>query len=131
MSLVVQKYGGTSVADPERDQARRRRGSPRPPRPGNASCVVVSAMGDTTDELIALAAQVSPNPHPRELDMLLTAGERISMALLCDGDQRPRPRGDLVHRLAGGIVTDTTPRQGAHHRDAPGRVHEALDAGKS
>jgi aspartate kinase len=81
MSVVVQKYGGSSVADIERlrnvaDRVMRTR------REGHDVVVVVSAMGDTTDELIALARRVSPNPDRRELDMLLSAGERISMALL-------------------------------------------------
>jgi aspartate kinase len=81
MSVVVQKYGGSSVADVERlrnvaDRVMRTR------REGHDVVVVVSAMGDTTDELIALARRVSPNPDRRELDMLLSAGERIAMALL-------------------------------------------------
>src|SRR5215469_15218805 len=81
MPTVVQKYGGSSVADAskirrvaERVMATR--------RGGHDVAVVVSAMGDTTDELLALAKQVSANPDRRELDMLLTAGERIAMALL-------------------------------------------------
>ncbi|HEV2310945.1 MAG TPA: aspartate kinase, partial [Acidimicrobiia bacterium] len=82
MSLVVQKYGGTSVADPSRikavaDHIVATRQS------GAEVLVVVSAMGDTTDELERLAHDVSPSPAARELDMLLTAGERIAMALLC------------------------------------------------
>jgi aspartate kinase len=81
MAIIVQKYGGSSVADAGkiRDVARKiaaRRAQ------GDELVVVVSAMGDTTDELLALARQVSENPSRRELDMLLTAGERISMALL-------------------------------------------------
>src|SRR5438034_6267739 len=81
MSIIVQKYGGSSVADVSRlrqvaDRVVRTR------QQGHDVVVVVSAMGDTTDELLALAKQVSPNPDRRELDMLLTAGERISMALL-------------------------------------------------
>ena len=81
MAVVVQKFGGSSVADPERIQrvadrvAATRAG-------GKGVVVVVSAMGDTTDELLALARRVCENPARRELDMLLTAGERISMALL-------------------------------------------------
>jgi aspartate kinase len=81
MAIVVQKYGGSSVADP----SKLRRVAARvvdTARAGNRVCVVVSAMGDTTDELIALARQVSPAPPRRELDMLLSCGERISMALL-------------------------------------------------
>ena len=86
MALVVQKYGGSSVADAagikrvaQRIVATR--------KAGNGVVVVVSAMGDTTDELRDLANQVSPAPPGRELDMLLTAGERISRALLA----MPRP----------------------------------------
>ena len=82
MALVVQKFGGTSVADPDRiravaDHVARTR------RQGSDVVVVVSAMGKTTDELIRLAGEVSSLPAGREMDMLLTAGERISMALLC------------------------------------------------
>ncbi len=84
MTLIVQKYGGTSVADPER--IRRVAGRvARERRADRDMVVVVSAMGHTTDELLALAARVTKDArrrHPRELDMLLTAGERISMALL-------------------------------------------------
>src|SRR3954447_5477864 len=81
MAIVVQKYGGSSVAD----VTRLRRVADRvmsTKRQGHDVVVVVSAMGDTTDDLLALAKQVSNNPDRRELDMLLSAGERISMALL-------------------------------------------------
>ena len=81
MGVVVQKYGGSSVAD----AAGIKRVAQRivaTKKAGHDVCVVVSAMGDTTDELLDLAEQVSPLPPGRELDMLLTAGERISMALL-------------------------------------------------
>ncbi len=81
MGLVVQKYGGSSVADAERiKRVAERIVATR--KSGNDVCVIVSAMGDTTDELLDLAHHVSPLPPGRELDMLLTAGERISMALL-------------------------------------------------
>src|SRR5438874_389806 len=81
MALLVQKFGGTSVADPDRiravaDHVARTHGA------GNDVIVAVSAMGKSTDDLLRLAHDVSSNPHGRELDMLLTAGERISMALL-------------------------------------------------
>ncbi len=107
MSLIVQKYGGTSVADPERIRevaAHIVRGK----RAGNDVLAVVSAMGDTTDELVELADQVSPRPHPRELDMLLTAGERISMALL---SMAINDQGEPAQSFTGsqaGIVTDTS-----------------------
>ncbi|MFM2152947.1 MAG: hypothetical protein RL199_1382, partial [Pseudomonadota bacterium] len=81
MSVIVQKYGGSSVASPEKiKRVARRIASAR--EAGHQVCVVVSAMGDTTDELLQLARQVTEKPERRELDMLLTAGERISMALL-------------------------------------------------
>lgn len=81
MPIVVQKYGGTSVADAERIRAVAAR-AVATQKSGNSVVVVVSAMGKSTDELITLASEVTPNSHPREMDMLLTAGERISMALL-------------------------------------------------
>ena len=81
MGLIVQKYGGSSVADAEGLKRVANR-IVATKRAGHQVVVVVSAMGDTTDELIDLANQVSPLPNGRELDMLLTAGERISMALL-------------------------------------------------
>ena len=81
MGIVVQKYGGSSVADAEGIKRVAQR-IVDAKRDGHDVVVVVSAMGDSTDELIELAEQVSPIPPPRELDMLLTAGERISMALL-------------------------------------------------
>ena len=81
MGLVVQKYGGSSVADAEGiKRVAKRIVDTR--KAGHEVVVAVSAMGDTTDELVDLAQQVSPLPGGRELDMLLTAGERISMALL-------------------------------------------------
>ena len=81
MSVIVQKYGGSSVADVQKLKAVAARVMQTRAQ-GHEVVVVVSAMGDTTDELLTLAKQVSPNPDRRELDMLLSAGERISMALL-------------------------------------------------
>ena len=81
MAILVQKYGGTSVNGPERIRAVARRIAGAHAA-GNDMVVVVSAMGDTTDELIALAREVSPAPNRREMDMLLTTGERVSMALV-------------------------------------------------
>ena len=81
MAIIVQKYGGSSVADVNKLQYVAER-VVATQRQGHQVCVVVSAMGDTTDELLTLAKQVSPNPDRRELDMLLSAGERIAMALL-------------------------------------------------
>src|SRR5262245_25902941 len=81
MALVVHKYGGSSVANVEKLRAVARKVAARR-RGGDDVVVVVSAMGDTTDELLALAKQVSPAPPRRELDMLLSSGERMAMALL-------------------------------------------------
>lgn len=81
MSIVVQKYGGTSVGDADRIKAVAARAVAKQ-KAGKDVVVVVSAMGKSTDELIVLASDVTDNTHPREMDMLLTAGERISMALV-------------------------------------------------
>ena len=80
MGRVVQKYGGSSVADAESIKRVAKRIATK--QQGHDVVVVISAMGDTTDELMGLALEVSPLPPPRELDMLLTAGERMSAALL-------------------------------------------------
>ncbi|MEO6790548.1 MAG: aspartate kinase, partial [Ornithinibacter sp.] len=81
MPIVVQKYGGSSLADAESIKRVARRISDTK-KAGHDVVVAVSAMGDTTDELLDLAREVSPVPPPRELDMLVTAGERMSMALV-------------------------------------------------
>jgi aspartate kinase len=107
VSLVVQKYGGTSVADPDRIKAVADH-IVATRRSGAEVLVVVSAMGSTTDELDRLAHEVSSAPSARELDMLLTAGERISIALLC---MAIIDRGEHAVSLTGsqaGILTDTT-----------------------
>jgi len=126
---VVQKFGGTSVADPERLRRVARRvvataGS------GVQVCVVVSAMGSTTDELIDLAGQISERPHPRELDMLLTAGERISMALLAMAiNDLGRDAVSFTGSQAG-IVTDTRHGKARIVELRTHRVREALDEGR-
>jgi aspartate kinase len=107
VSLVVQKYGGTSVADPARIKAVAEH-IVATRRDGNDVVVVVSAMGKTTDDLERLAREVSAAPSMRELDMLLTAGERISIALLC---MAVIDLGEPAVSFTGsqaGIVTDTT-----------------------
>jgi aspartate kinase len=107
MAVVVQKYGGSSVADVERIQevADRVAGTYRS---GAEVVVVVSAMGQTTDELVGLARQVTDKPPPREMDMLLTAGERVSMALLAIAlDVRDVPAVSYTGSQAG-ILTDSS-----------------------
>ena len=129
MTVVVQKFGGTSVADPER-LTRVARRVVATAETGVQVCVVVSAMGSTTDDLIDLARQVSALPHPRELDMLLTAGERISMALLS------MAINDLGHSAVSftgsqaGIVTDTRHGKARIVELRTQRVRDALAEGR-
>jgi aspartate kinase len=128
MALVVQKFGGTSVADPDRiravaDHVARTR------RQGDDVVVVVSAMGKSTDELIRLAAEVSSAPAGREMDMLLTAGERISMALLCMAlIDMGVPAVSFTGSQAG-IVTDTVHGKAKILEVRAHRLTEALGAG--
>ena len=129
MAVIVQKYGGSSVADVDKlrrvaERVMRTRAQ------GHDVVVVVSAMGDTTDELLAMAKKVSPNPQRRELDMLLSAGERISMALL----------SLAIHELGGNAISFTGSQSGIitndRHVDAriidvrPFRVQDELARGK-
>ena len=126
MSVLVQKYGGTSLGTPERI----RHVAKRAVEAGDRVCVVASAMGDTTDELLGLAGQVSPTPHARELDMLLSAGEQISIALLSMAIiDLGRDAVSLTGAQAG-IHTDTTHGRARIVDVRVDRVTEALDAGK-
>jgi aspartate kinase len=129
VALVVQKYGGTSVGNPERIKhvARRVVSSAEA---GNEVCVVVSAMGDTTDELLELAAQVSRRPHDRELDMLLTAGERISMALLSMAIIDLGRQAISFTGSQAGIVTDTSHGKARIIDIRARRVREEIAAGR-
>jgi len=129
MSLVVQKYGGTSVGDASRIRNVAARVAARH-KTGDDVVVIVSAMGDTTDDLLRLSTEVSSNDHPRETDMLLTAGERVSMALLAMAIQDLGVEAMSLTGSQAGILTDTT-HGGAKIRDIrPFRVREALDAGR-
>jgi hypothetical protein len=129
VALIVQKFGGTSVGDPERIKRVARRVAATAAA-GNSVAVVVSAMGQTTDELVDLAKAVSDDPNPRELDMLLTAGEQISIALLS------MALWDLGHPAISftgpqaGVVTDTTHGKARIVEMRADRVREALDAGR-
>jgi aspartate kinase len=129
MALVVQKYGGSSVGDAERiKRVAQRIVDAR--RAGDDVVVVVSAMGDTTDELLDLAQQVSPLPPPRELDMLLTAGERISMALLAMAIAN---QGFEVRSFTGsqaGVITDSTHGRARIIDVTPSRIADAIGAGR-
>ena len=128
MALIVQKFGGSSVADAEgmkRVAAR----IVATKKAGNQVVVVVSAMGDTTDELIDLANQVSPIPPGRELDMLLTAGERISMALLAMAINNLGFEAQSFTGSQAGVITDSTHGKARIIDVTPGRIREALEAG--
>jgi aspartate kinase len=128
VSLIVQKFGGSSVADAESiKRVAKRIVATR--KAGNEVVVAVSAMGDTTDELLDLAHEVTPLPAPRELDMLLTAGERISMALLAMAIKSMGYDARSFTGSQAGMITDA--RHGAARivDVTPGRIREALDEG--
>jgi aspartate kinase len=129
MSVIVQKYGGTSVADAERVRRVARR-VVETADSGRQVCVVVSAMGDTTDRLLDLAAEISTSPHPREQDMLLTAGERISVALLSMAIIELGRDAVSFTGSQAGIVTDTSHGRARIVAMQSRRVSESLDAGR-
>lgn len=128
MGLIVQKYGGSSVSDAEgmKRVAARIVASKRA---GNQVVVVVSAMGDTTDELIDLANQITPIPAGRELDMLLTAGERISMALLAMAISNLGHEARSFTGSQAGVITDSAHGRARIIDVSPGRIQEALKEG--
>jgi len=128
VSIIVQKYGGTSVGDAERirvvaDRVVAAREA------GHGVVVVVSAMGHTTDELVALADRITPTPEPRELDMLLTAGERIAMSLLAIAINARGCRAASYTGSQAGIITDTQHGRAKIVEIRPQRIQESLGAG--
>jgi aspartate kinase len=128
VALVVQKYGGSSVADAERiKRVAERIVAAR--KAGNDVVVAVSAMGDTTDELLDLAMQVSPLPPGRELDMLLTAGERISMALLAMAIHNLGYEARSFTGSQAGVITTSSHGRARIIDVTPGRLRSALDEG--
>jgi len=128
VALVVQKYGGSSVADAAcvKRVAQRIVASKKN---GYDVVVVVSAMGDSTDELIELAEQVSPHPPARELDMLLTAGERISMAVLAMAISDLGVEARSFTGSQAGVITDAVHGKARIIDVTPGRIRSALDKG--
>ncbi len=128
MGVVVQKYGGSSVADAEGIKRVARR-IVETKKAGNHVVVVVSAMGDTTDELIDLANEVSPLPPARELDMLLTAGERISMAVLAMAIQNLGHEARSFTGSQAGVITDAEHGKAKIIDVTPGRIQAAIDEG--
>jgi aspartate kinase len=128
VGIVVQKYGGSSVADADgiRRVARRIVDTRTA---GHDVVVVVSAMGDTTDELRDLAEQVTPNPPPRELDMLLTAGERISMALVAMAIAELGHKAQSFTGSQAGVITDSAHGKAKFIDITPGRIENAIRQG--
>jgi aspartate kinase len=128
VALVVQKYGGSSVADADGIKRVAQR-IVATHKAGDRVVVVVSAMGDSTDELMDLANQVSPLPPGRELDMLLTAGERISMALLAMAIANLGLEALSFTGSQAGVITDSVHGRARIIDVTPGRIATALDSG--
>jgi aspartate kinase len=128
VSLIVQKYGGSSVADADGIKRVAQR-IVATKKAGHSVVVVVSAMGDTTDELRDLANQVSPFPPGRELDMLLTAGERISMALLAMAIANLGLQARSFTGSQAGVITNSVHGNARIIDITPGRIASALDLG--
>ncbi|WP_150237080.1 aspartate kinase [Nocardiopsis quinghaiensis] len=128
MALIVQKYGGSSVADAEAIKRVAQRIVAQK-KAGYDVVVVVSAMGDTTDELIDLAEQVSPLPPARELDMLLTAGERMSMAVVAMAIENLGFEARSFTGSQAGVITTSLHGNAKIIDVTPGRIREAVDEG--
>jgi len=129
MGLIVQKFGGTSVADAERIHRAARRAI-KAKQEGNDVVMVVSAMGKTTDSLIALAKQVTPNPPKREMDMLLTTGEQVSISLMA---MAIHSAGQEAISLTGGqvgLVTDSVHMKARIKKIEQDRIREELNKGR-
>ena len=126
MALIVQKYGGSSVADaPAIKRVAKRITEAK--RAGDDVVVVVSAMGDTTDELIDLANQISPKPPLREMDILLTAGERISMSLLAMAIANLGIHAQSFTGQQAGVITDDAHGRARIIDVRASRIRQALD----
>ncbi|GAA0428958.1 MULTISPECIES: aspartate kinase [Leifsonia] len=128
MALIVQKFGGSSVSDAESIKRVAKR-IVETRKAGNEVVVAVSAMGDTTDELVDLAHEVTPIPAPRELDMLLTAGERISMALLAMAIKSMGYDARSFTGSQAGMITDAQHGAARIVDVTPGRIQDALSEG--
>src|SRR5215813_6972777 len=129
MQVVVQKYGGSSVADVARLEAVAER-VVRTARAGNRVCVVVSAMGRTTDDLIRLAQQITDSPPRRELDMLLSCGERITMALLAMAIQKRGLEAISFTGSQSGIITNDRHSGARIIEVRPIRIQDELERGR-
>ncbi|ERK73400.1 aspartate kinase II [Leifsonia aquatica ATCC 14665] len=128
VALIVQKFGGSSVSDAESIKRVAKR-IVETRKAGNEVVVAVSAMGDTTDELVDLAHEVTPIPAPRELDMLLTAGERISMALLAMAIKSMGYDARSFTGSQAGMITDAQHGAARIVDVTPGRIQDSLSEG--
>jgi aspartate kinase len=128
MPIVVQKYGGTSVGDTDRISSVADR-IVRAREQGQDVVAVVSAMGETTDNLLEKASDITPLPEPRELDMLLTAGERIAMSLLAIAVNARGCKAASYTGSQAGIITDTQHGKARIVEIRPQRIKQSLDAG--
>ena len=128
MALIVQKFGGSSVSDAESIKRVARRIA-HTKAAGNDVVVVVSAMGDTTDDLLDLAGQITPTPPEREMDILLTAGERISMALLSMAIHELDVDAQAFTGQQAGVITDTSYGNARIIDVTPSRIQRTLDEG--
>ena len=129
MALVVQKYGGSSVADAKGIKRVAKRIA-EAKRAGNDVVVVVSAMGDTTDDLLDLAAEISPLPPKREMDILLTAGERISMSLLAMAINNMGIKAKSFTGTQAGVITDAAYGKARIVDVVPHRIHKTVEKGQ-
>lgn len=129
MSLIVQKYGGTSVGSIDRIKNVAQRIA-KYYKEGHKLVVVVSAMGDTTDELIEMAEKINPNPDPREMDFLLSSGERISAALTAMALQSLGIPAVALSGKQAGIITDSVFTKANIKKIEPKRIFEELEKGK-
>src|SRR5712664_2199146 len=128
MALIVQKYGGTSVGNPERIKNVARRVA-KYRQKGDQVVVVVSAMSGVTDNLIKLAKEIMPLPSERELDMLLATGEQTAIALTAIALHSLNVKAVSLTGAQAGILTDGVHTKAKIHNIAPKEVHKKLDAG--
>ena len=129
MAVVIQKFGGTSLADPEKIlRCAARAADAR--RVGHRVVVVVSAMGSTTDELVRLAEEVTDRPSQRELDMLLTTGEQVSIALMAMAIDSSGHEAISLTAAQLGLVTDSVHSRARIQRISLARIHCELSEGK-
>ncbi|MBN1900524.1 aspartate kinase [Candidatus Sumerlaeota bacterium] len=128
MPLVVQKFGGSSVADVEKIKNVARKGI-REKKEGNDVIVVVSAMGKTTDQLIAMAHRITNDPNPREMDMLMSTGEQVSIAMLAIAFHSMGEKAISFTGPQVGIITDSTHRKARIKSINTEKIHKALREG--